>query len=244
MKLNFGKLPLLNADLGEGYDFDEQMFPLLDVANIACGGHAGDEASMVLACQRAIQFKVQVGAHPSYPDREGFGRRKPEGRLNGLYSCLCKQIENFENIAVKHGLKTRHFKPHGQLYNDAAYDAEIAGLLFRVAKDFPHLSVYVLAGSPLVKWAEQEDVDVVEEAFPDRRYQADGRLRPRRFADALIEDSEQVALQAESIVKGKALVTVEGESLLVSAGTLCLHGDTVQALENARVVRQVLATVM
>ncbi|MDH4396432.1 MAG: LamB/YcsF family protein [Limnobacter sp.] len=240
MRASLANLPLLNADLGEGYEFDEQLFPLLDVANIACGGHAGDEDSMVLACQRAIHFKVQVGAHPSYPDREGFGRRKPAGPLNGLYSSLCKQIETFENIAAKQGLKTRHFKPHGQLYNDAAFDAEMAGLLLRVAKDFPHLSVYVLAGSPLVDWADQEDVDVVEEAFPDRRYQADGRLRPRRFADALIEDTRQVALQAESMVRGEPLVTAEGESLIVKAGTLCLHGDSPQALENARAVRKMM----
>lgn len=240
MTLGFRNLPLLNADLGEGCAFDKQMFPLLDVANIACGGHAGDEASMVLACQMAIQSKVQVGAHPSYPDREGFGRRKPDGPLQGLYSSLCKQIETFENIAAKQGLKTRHFKPHGQLYNDAAFDAEMAGLLLRVAKDFPHLSLYVLADSPLVGWAEKEDVDVVEEAFPDRRYQADGRLRPRHFPDALIDDIRQVALQAECMVRGEPLVTAEGENLLVKAGTLCLHGDSPQALENARAVRKMM----
>lgn len=234
------RLLLLNADLGEGCDFDEQMYPLLDVANIACGGHAGDHASMNLACQRAIQFNVQVGAHPSYPDREGFGRRRPAGPLGGLYSSLCAQIEDFETVAAKHGLKTWHFKPHGQLYNDAAFDPEIAGLLLRVAKDFPHLSMYVLAGSPLVGWADEADVLVVEEAFPDRRYLANGQLRPRTFADALIEDAGELAFQAECMIRKLPLPTADGATLTVKAETLCLHGDSPQALENARVVRQVM----
>lgn len=234
------QLPLLNADLGEGCDFDEQMYPLLDVANIACGGHAGDEASMNLACQQAIQFKVQVGAHPSYPDREGFGRRRPSGPLNGLYSNLCTQIEAFETIAAKHGIKTRHFKPHGQLYNDAAFDLEIAGLLLRVAKDFSHLSLYVLAGSPLVSWADEADVMVVEEAFPDRRYLANGQLRPRAFADALIEDAAELARQAECMILGLPITTADGADLSLRADTLCLHGDSPQAFENAKVVRQVM----
>lgn len=234
------QLPLLNADLGEGCDFDEQMFPLLDVANIACGGHTGDEVSMTLACQRAIQFKVQVGAHPSYPDREGFGRRRPEGPLNGLYSNLCTQIEAFESIAAKYSIKTQHFKPHGQLYNDAAFDPEIAGLLLRVAKDFPHLSLYVMAGSPLVNWADEVDVMVVEEAFPDRRYLANGQLRPRTFADALIEDAGELAQQAEGMILGLPITTADGAAITLRADTLCLHGDSPQALENAKAVRQVM----
>lgn len=233
-------LPLLNADLGEGYEFDEQMYPLLDVANIACGGHAGDEASMKLACHLAKEFTVQVGAHPSYPDKESFGRRRPVGSLNGLYSSLCGQIETFESIAAKHGLKTRHFKPHGQLYNDAAVDAEVAGVLLRVAKDFPHLSLYVLAGSPLVEWAERADVHAVEEAFPDRRYLSNGQLRPRVFEDAVVEGSQELIQQAESMVLGRPINSVDGSTLTVRAGTLCVHGDNPMALENARLVRQVI----
>lgn len=234
------QFPLLNADLGEGCDFDEQMYPLVDVANIACGGHAGDRDSMTLACLQAIQFKVQVGAHPSYPDREGFGRRRPPGPINGLYSNLCRQIEAFETIAAKHGLHTRHFKPHGQLYNDAACDKEIAGLLLRVAKDFPHLSVYVLAGSPLVSWADEADVVVVEEAFPDRRYLTNGQLRPRAFADALIENSDELAMQAKCMILGLPMLCADGATIVLRADTLCVHGDSLHALENARAVRQVM----
>lgn len=231
---------LLNADLGEGFDTDGQMFPWIDVANIACGGHAGDVLSMKQACELALEHRVQAGAHPSYPDREGFGRRRPSGSLQGLYSELCRQMEAFEQIAARCGLKTRHFKPHGQLYNDAAHDPEMAGVLLRVAADFPHLALYALAASPLVEWAEEEGVEVLQEAFPDRRYTADGRLQARSQAGAVLHDTALIVDQALRIAQGLALETAEGGALMLQADTLCLHGDTPQAVMNAQAVREAL----
>lgn len=231
---------LINADLGEGGLADESLFALVDVANIACGGHTGDETSMTLAIERALENGVQGGAHPSYEDKLGFGRKRPVGPMSALYSVLCTQIETFENLANRLGLKTRHFKPHGQLYNDAAFNAEVAGLLIRVAHEFPHLEVYCLAASPLVGWANDEGVSVVEEGFPDRGYLSDGRLVPRNIPGAVLDNPQAVGRQAMALATGQSFESVDGGFVSLAVTTLCVHGDNQNALLNAQAVAQAL----
>jgi 5-oxoprolinase (ATP-hydrolysing) subunit A len=226
----------INADVGEGCGQDEVLFQWIDLANIACTGHAGDERSIQVALDLALANHVQAGAHPSYPDRAGFGRRRMTGSAASLYSELCRQIELFENLANKAGVKTRHFKPHGQLYNDAAFDAEIAGILLRVAADFNHLDLVVLAQSPLVLWAEDEGIHVIEEAFPDRGYLSDGRLVPRHLPGACLHDPQAVALQARALAFGEEFNSLDGTRLTLVADTLCVHGDSPRASELVRAV--------
>lgn len=228
----------INADLGEGCAGDEALFRLVDWANIACGGHAGDEDSMQLACSLALQYSVQAGAHPSYPDRAGFGRRKPVGAKAGLLDSLKHQVEQFENIASRMGCFTRHLKPHGQLYNDAAFQQAEAEVLFQLMHAFPHLQLVALAQSPLVDWFRTSGLEVIEEAFPDRAYLSTGALAPRSMAGAVILDPEQVRKQARSLVHHQPLVCLDEGLLQIQAHTLCVHGDTPQALANAIAVRQ------
>lgn len=230
----------VNADVGEGCGQDELLFEHVHMVNVACGGHAGDAQSIQDTLTLAKRHGVQAGAHPSYLDREGFGRRRPKGPLSNLYSQLCEQIELFETLAAKAGLKTAHFKPHGQLYNDAAFNAEVAGVLLRVAADFPHLDLVVLAQSPLVLWAQDEGIDIIEEGFPDRGYLSDGRLVPRHLPGACITDLQQVAMQAKAMASGTGFMSVEGAPIEVRADTLCVHGDSPNAADCAKAVVQAL----
>lgn len=227
----------INADLGEGCAYDEELFTLVDWANIACGGHAGDVQSIRKSCSLSLMHGVQVGAHPSYPDRAGFGRQKPSLARGELLDALKRQIDLFENIAAQMGCTTAHFKPHGQLYNDAAFQQAEAELLIELAKAYPHLKLLALAQSPQVAMARAAGIDVVEEAFPDRAYLPNGALAPRTEPGAVLEDSEQVKAQAVSLIRKGPLHCLGGLSRVVKAQTLCVHGDTPQALANAQAVR-------
>lgn len=228
----------INADLGEGCASDEALFALVDWANVACGGHAGDEGSIRKACELALEHGVQLGAHPSYPDRAGFGRKKPQIERAELLDELKRQMDLFENIAAQLGCASTHFKPHGQLYNDAAFLQAEADLLILLAKSYPHLKLLALAQSPLVDLARAAGVTVVEEAFPDRVYLPNGALAPRSQAGALVEDPRQVKAQALSIIRHGPLQCMGGSSRVVKAQTLCVHGDTPQALASAQAVRE------
>lgn len=232
------KVMWINADLGEGCASDTELFALVDWANIACGGHAGDKQSIKLACQLALENDVQVGAHPSYPDRAGFGRSKPEGNPAQLLGELKRQMDLFEDIALQTGCATAHFKPHGQLYNDAAFQETEARLLIDLAKCYPHLKLLALAGSPQVFWARAEGIEVIEEAFPDRVYLPSGALAPRGQPGALIEDPVKVKAQAKLFLREGPLQCLDGSNLVIHADTLCVHGDTPQALLNAQAVCQ------
>lgn len=231
------KIMVINADLGEGCSHDADLFKLVDWANIACGGHAGDEQSIRQACALALEHNVQVGAHPSYPDKAGFGRAKPEGEAGQLLDELKRQMDLFENIAAKMGFSTSHFKPHGQLYNDAAFQQETAALLIELAKAYPHLRLLALAESPQVALTRAQGIAVIEEAFPDRAYQANGALLPRSQAGAVLDDPEKVKAQAAALMRMGPIECIDGSSLVVHAQTLCVHGDTPKALANARAVR-------
>lgn len=231
---------LINADLGEGCPHDEALFELVDLGNIACGGHAGDADSMARACELAMKHGVQVGAHPSYPDREGFGRRRPAGALSNLLGELTRQVEAFEEIALATGCVTSHFKPHGQLYNDAAREEGMAELMIQLARQFPHLKLLALAGSPQVAVSRQAGLLVLEEAFPDRRYRQDGSLVPRSVAGAVIGEIDAVRQQAQHVIQGEPIDCLDGGQITVVAQTLCVHGDNALALNNAKAVREAL----
>ena len=151
------------------------------------------------ACELALAHGVSVGAHPSYPDRDGFGRRRPS-HLNpaALLDEICRQVEAFEAVARSVGLAPQHFKPHGQLYNDAAVDEALALLLIDVARHFPHLALLALAASPQVSLSRSAGITVLEEAFPDRAYTPMGTLVPRSQTGALIDNVDVLTRQSKT----------------------------------------------
>lgn len=231
----------LNADLGEGGDYDAGLLQIVSSCNVACGGHAGDERSMAETVRIALEHGVAIGAHPSYPDREGFGRTS--GVLSGdaLYESLTGQVTALVDIAAELGAGLTHLKPHGALYNDAADDAELADICARVAFETPgDVSLVGLPGSELHAAAANNGIAFIGEAFIDRAYTADGRLVPRAEAGAVHKNIDVVTAQALSLACNRCVHAVSGERVAIAADTLCIHGDTPGADAAARAVRAAL----
>ena len=230
----------LNADIGEGYD-DASLMPYLTRASIACGGHTGDARSMDSALALAAEYGVAVGAHPSYPDREGFGRRDLAATPDQIAQWVTQQIEVLAEIAVRRGMRLVHVKPHGALYNAAAQQNVIATAIAQAVKDWDaSLILLGLSGSRLIEAGRAAGLTVMQEVFADRRYQPNGQLVSRETPGALITDPGIAAEQAYALAKGQPIVALDGSMLRVAADTLCLHGDTPGANGLARAVAQAL----
>lgn len=228
----------LNCDMGENIGNDEGIMPYITSANIACGFHAGDAITMRETVRLAKRFGVAVGAHPSWRDREGFGRREMSLPAEEAEVLVREQVEALAAITRAEGVELRHVKPHGALYNQAAKDRELANAIARAVKTVSGELVLVgLAGSGLVEAGVQVGLRVADEGFPDRNYNPDGMLVPRREPHAIIEFPEQVAAHALEL----AQVGIDFGGRRVRVATLCLHGDHPRAAENARRVREVLA---
>ncbi|MDN0082106.1 5-oxoprolinase subunit PxpA [Crenobacter sp. SG2305] len=228
----------LNADLGEGGGHDEEILDYVSSANIACGWHAGDADTMRQCVLWALARGVAIGAHPSYPDRQYFGRTEMTIAPDAVYAGVLYQIGALQAIARGEGAKLHHVKPHGALYNQAACDDALAAAIVsavRVAD--PTLSVVGLAGGALVRTARAAGLKALDEAFADRRYRADGTLVPRNTAGALIDDEAQALAQVLQIVRDGTLATLDGASLAIHADTICLHGDSEHAVAFARLIR-------
>jgi UPF0271 protein len=228
----------LNADVGEGSD-DEPLFPYLSSVSVACGGHAGDPQTMARTIEAAGRFGLAVGAHPSYADREHFGRRELVLSWQEVQKIVEEQIRVLDRIARKQGVLLVHVKPHGALYNQAARDPSLAQAIARAVRQVdPALALVGLAGSALLIAGRSEGLAVFAEAFADRRYREDGTLAPRSAPGAVIEDPEAAAAQATAIARGSEILTVEGKRIQVRADTLCLHSDTPGALGIVSSVRR------
>lgn len=229
----------LNADIGEGQD-DDALMPYMARASIACGGHFGDKASMRAALLRCAEHGVAAGAHPSYPDRPGFGRRRLAASPDEIARWVAEQTEALAEAAAKLGLALAHVKPHGALYNDAAADAALAGAVIEgVARVDRRLAVVGLSGSHLVAAALAAGLAALNEAFADRRYHASGRLVSRETPGAVITDPDTAAAQAFALAVGAPLAA-EGGVASIAAETLCVHGDTADAFKIARAVHRAL----
>ena len=231
----------LNADLGEGDPFDAELLAIVSSCNIACGGHAGDTQSMRATIEAAMRNDVAIGAHPSYPDPEGFGRQS--GFLTGdaLYESLTEQVTALADIAAQLGATLSHVKPHGALYNDAVLDRELADVIARVTAETAGApSLVGMADSELQIAADRYRLEFVAEAFVDRAYEADGTLVSRSEPGAVPADVAVATTQAVALaIKGRVTAT-NGDVIDVRAHTLCIHGDTPGAAEAARAVRDVL----
>lgn len=231
----------LNADLGEGGAHDEAILAIVSSANIACGGHTGDAQSMRTAVRLAQANGVAIGAHPSFVDRDNFGRTAQHPPLDVLFTQLCEQVDQLSQIASQEGGVLQHLKPHGALYNQAANDAALGDVLIRVVQHCnPQLRLVALAGSKLVKEAQAANLRVIQEAFADRRYNQDGSLRARTFAGACIDEAAEAVQQTLSIVEQGQLRSVDGNWIRLHADSLCVHGDGTHALHLLEAIRNTL----
>lgn len=225
----------LNCDLGEGFD-DDALFPLVTSANVACGGHVGDGETMRRACRSAVRLGVTIGAHPSYEDREGFGRRDLEVEPSALRRSVVAQVASLQAAAAEEGGEVRYLKPHGALYNRIARDPVQAAAVAEAAEELG-LPLLGPAGSVIEEQAEQRGVRFFREAFADRAYTPDGRLAPRRTPGAVLTDPAEVADRALGMVLTRAVPAADGGVLPLPFDSLCLHGDTPGAAAVARAVR-------
>jgi len=228
----------LNCDVGEGAGLDERILPLVSSANVACGFHAGDPATIRCTVRLAKRFGVAVGAHPSYPDRLGFGRRAMAASPEEVRDDVTYQVGAVLGFCRAEGVPLVHVKPHGALYNAAAQDRALAEAVCQAVRSIdPALIVVCLAGSPMVEVARGLGLRCAEEAFADRGYTLRGTLVPRTQPGAVIEDPERVAERVATLARERRLLSVEGSPVAVSADTVCLHGDTPGAVELAAAIR-------
>jgi UPF0271 protein len=229
-----------NCDLGEGCD-DAAVLPFVSSANIACGLHAGDEDAMRRTVALCQQHGVAIGAHPSFDDRAGFGRRELAWTPADVYTLVLDQIIVLAEIAASHGAQLAHVKPHVALYNMAARDPVLADTIARAVRDAdPLLFLVGLSGSALPAAGAAVGLRVLHEVFAERRYEADGRLTPRDHPDAVIRTLDDALAQVRGIVRDGSVVARTGERIVLRADTLCLHGDRSDAPQFARAVRDAL----
>ncbi|WPH19714.1 5-oxoprolinase subunit PxpA [Variovorax paradoxus] len=229
----------LNADLGEGAGSDEALLGLVSSANIACGWHAGDAKTMQQCVRWAIAHGVAIGAHPSFPDRENFGRSTMHLPPDEIVANVLYQVGALAAIAKAEGGQLSHVKAHGQLYNQAVKEPELADALCEAVRRFdPSLRFFGLAGSGMIDAARRAGLTPVEEVFADRGYMPDGSLVPRSQPGALIEDEEQSLAQTLSLVRDRQVRAIDGSIVPVNAQTVCLHGDGAHALAFARRIRE------
>ncbi len=228
----------LNCDLGEGAGHDGGLMALITSASIACGGHAGDEATMRATVKLAIKHGVVIGAHPGFADREHFGRRElalPPGEIVELVQT---QVRALQKVAAEEGAAVRYVKTHGALYNLAARMPVVADAIARAVADLGGvdggLALYGLSGGELLRAGRAQGLVVKGEVFADRTYQRDGSLTPRGQSDALIEDETRAVAQVLLMIREGCVQTVDGGVADVSADTLCLHGDGANPVAFAR----------
>ena len=236
----------LNSDLGEGYGAwtmgdDAAMLAVVSSANVACGFHAGDPAGILSTLREAAARGVAVGAHVGYPDRVGFGRRPMDVAPADLEADVIYQIGALQGLARAAGTRVSYVKPHGALYNTIAHDARQAAAVIAGVRAFdPSLVLMGLAGAPVLAQAQAAGLAVMAEAFADRAYQPDGQLVSRREAGAVLHDPALVAARMLRLATEGVIEAVDGSSLRLEAGSICVHGDSPGAVAMARQIRETL----
>jgi UPF0271 protein len=229
--------------MGEGfgrYDIgqDAEVMPLISSANIACGFHASDPGTMHRTVRLAKEYGVAVGAHPSFPDRVGFGRREMSASPAEIRDDVMYQVGALLAFCKAEGVPLRHVKPHGALYNLAAREIEVATAIAAAVRSVdPSLYLVCLCGSKLVAAAMEAGLPYAEEAFADRGYRKDGNLVPRREHGAVLTEPAEVAERIVRMVRDGEVTTVDGAVLSIDPKTVCVHGDTPGAVELLRAIR-------
>ena len=233
----------LNCDMGESYGAwkmgaDEAVMPHISSANVACGFHGGDPATIRKTVRLALDHGVAVGAHPSLPDIQGFGRRVMKISPQEMYDLVVYQAGAVEAFARAAGAKLHHIKCHGALYNMAAIDEGLSDAMARAAKDLGNVMVYALSNSTMMKIVKKHNLPAVGEVFADRGYSDDGTLAPRDKPGGMIEDARKSVQQALAMVEEGYVTSLSGKRVPVAADTLCLHGDQPGAVAFAKEIRK------
>ncbi|MFP4391968.1 MAG: LamB/YcsF family protein [Desulfohalobiaceae bacterium] len=238
----------INCDLGEGFGIytagrDQEVMPHISSANVACGWHAGDPLVMQATVEMAVSHKVQVGAHPGYPDLLGFGRRTLDCSPRELYSYVLYQVGALQAFCRSYGLRLQHVKPHGALYHAVLEETKLGKALAQAVQEAdPELILLALAGPKGDGMAEictKLGLRLAREAFPDRAYNPDGTLVPRSMPGAVLDNPEQVANRALIMAREEAALTPSAEKVSLQAQTLCVHGDSPAAVESVRQIRSI-----
>lgn len=236
----------LNADLGESYGAwrmgdDGRLLQVVSSANVACGFHAGDPGTIRETVRAAVRNGVAVGAHPSLPDLQGFGRRRMDVTPGEVYDLVLYQVGAVAGFTRAAGARLHHVKAHGALYNMAAIDRDLAMAVAAAVRDFdPDLVLYALAGSAMVDAAESVGLAVAGEVFADRAYRRDGTLVPRSQDGALIVDESKAVAQALDMVRDRRVLAVDGTWVPVRADTVCVHGDSPGTVALAAALRDAM----
>ena len=227
----------INCDLGEmdpaaGPGNDEAIMPFISSVNIACGFHAGDPLTIEKTIRSAIRHVVSIGAHPGYPDREGFGRRPFEMSHEELRAMILYQAGAVKAMAEAAGARMRHVKPHGALYNTAATDYELSGVIARTVKELdPSLILVGQSGSQMIRAAREIGLACASEVFADRAYNDDGTLVARTIEGAVLHDTGLMIRRVIRMIREKEVMTVSGRIIPIDAETVCIHGDNESAAE-------------
>ena len=229
----------INCDLGEGLNNEHIIMPLIDSCNIACGGHAGDNGSMIECIEISIKNNVKIGAHPSYPDKINFGRKKIDISPSKLSYSIISQIESLETIADSYGFELNHIKAHGALYNQMMIDAELSNFYLDTIKDFKNkCSLFIPYKSEIEKVALKKGFSIIYEVFGDRNYNDDLSLVSRNNENALITDPESVVNHIKTIKETETVKTINGNYKKIKFDTICIHSDTNNSIEILKKINQ------
>jgi 5-oxoprolinase (ATP-hydrolysing) subunit A len=233
----------INCDMGESYGAwtmgaDAEVMPHISSANIACGFHGGDPATIRKTVRLAVDNGVAVGAHPSLPDIQGFGRRAMKISPQDMYDLVVYQAGAVEGFARAAGTKLHHIKCHGALYNMAAMDEALSEAMARAARDLGNVMIYALSNSRMISMVKKLGVPVAGEVFADRGYSDDGTLAPRDKPGGMIEDAAKSVKQALAMVEEGYVTSLSGKRVPVAADTMCLHGDQPGAASFAKALRK------
>lgn len=227
----------INCDMGESNDAlkDQAILDYVTSINIACGYHAGNHTIMHQTVRNAVHKNIHIGAHPGYPDLEGFGRRDMDFRAEEIYNMVVYQVGALQAfVSVEKGL-LHHVKPHGALYNQSANNIEKATAIVNAVYDLnPAFILYCLSGSKMVDVAKNKGLQVYEEVFSDRNYNDDGTLVSRRESNALIQTEAEMLEHVKGILMSNEVMSVQRKKINISAQTLCIHGDGLHALDYAK----------
>lgn len=227
----------INCDLGEGIGNDQEIMAYLDSCNIACGGHAGDAESMRDTLMMAKEHGVKIGAHPSFVDRDHFGRKELEVPKQLLKLQLLEQISELDEIAASIGMRLHHVKPHGALYNLAAKSEDMAESIIEVMQELNNdIFLYVPFNSVIEKLARQRGISICVEVFADRNYNDDFSLVSRTAPDAIIDDPEEIKCRVEEMIRKQCVTSVNKLTKKVDIDTICIHGDHVNAVQIAKLL--------
>ncbi|MCF8714226.1 5-oxoprolinase subunit PxpA [Joostella atrarenae] len=222
----------INCDLGEGTSNEASIMPYIQSCNIACGGHVGNRNTIAEAIQIALKNDVAIGAHPSYPDVENFGRVSMSISNEDLVNTIQKQMKLFDEVLSEYDATLHHIKPHGALYNDIAKDDKLAIVFLSAIADYKNrAAIYVPFGSVVAKKALEEGFTIYYEAFADRAYNDDLSLVSRKLPNSLITDKNQVLEQIMHIKNKEAVISINNKAIPMEAATFCVHSDTENAIE-------------